>query len=254
MADTLAFHSVGSGLARVLLHGLAEDAGMLEAQAHAFADRGCRAVWYDRRGTGSTARGDWPNGDVVAQHADDAAAIVRSLGGTAQVWGFGTGGIVAMELARRHPSLRLDVIAWEPPAIGVLSGGAFMHQAFMAPSEDFLVAHPGDWAGAYLKLVETISGGAADLASTAVLSQLRNAEPAVRDDARIMTRHAFPPATLPADRVRVAVSRGVNDLHARIAAKLVDDHHVEAIVVESAENQEVYRHAPEVLAEMGWRS
>ena len=53
--------SSGGGRARpLLIHGGSEDAGMLAGQAEALAAAGYEVVTYDRRGTGSSGRDDWP--------------------------------------------------------------------------------------------------------------------------------------------------------------------------------------------------
>src|SRR4051812_6967727 len=121
MPSNLPYRTIGAGEPLLLVHGAAEDAAMLEPLANAFATSGRRVAWYDRRGTGGSPRDGWPTGGV-AQHADDAAAIIRSLGGAAQVIGFSSGGVVAMALAERYPDLDVDIIAWEPAAIATLKG------------------------------------------------------------------------------------------------------------------------------------
>jgi pimeloyl-ACP methyl ester carboxylesterase len=224
---------------------------MLEPQANAFADSGRRVAWYDRRGTGGAPRADWPCGGV-AQHADDAAAIVRALGGTAQVMGFSSGGVVAMALADRHPDLAVDIIAWEPAAIAALDGGLEIHDEIMKPIEAHLDEHPDDWTGAYALMLEIISGGHADLASAAVAAQLANAEAAVRDDARIITRHEFAAGSIPSARVRLARGGGVSDLHAGVIERLTAGHDLTTVVVDAALDHEVYLLDPEVLAAVDW--
>lgn len=251
MTDHPAFRTAGEGPPVLLVHGAAESADMLEPQARAFADRGRRVAWYDRRGTGSAVRDGWPDGGV-ARHADDAAAIVRELGGAVQVMGFSSGGVIAMELAARHPELSVDVIAWEPAAIAALEGGPAIHAEIMAPIEAYLAENPGDWTGAYAVTLEIISGGAADLTSAAVAAQMVNAEAAVRDDARIITRHEFPAGSLPGERVRLAYGGGVSGLHAGVVDRLVAAHGLSTVVVDAADDHEVYLLAPEVLADVDW--
>lgn len=249
--ETLPFRSVGEGDALLLIHGAAEDEGMLEPQALAFAEHGRRAVWYDRRGVGSTDRTGWPDGGVAA-HADDAAAIVRAIGGRAQVLGFSSGGVVAMELAARHLDLDIDVLAWEPAAVASLEDGLDLHAQILEPIEQHLENHPGDWSGAYAVMLEIISGGMADLDSAAAVAQMRNAESAVRDDARIITRHTWAPGSLSPSRVRLARGQGASDLHARVVDRLAAVHGLQTIVVEAALDHEVYLDTPEILATTNW--
>jgi len=251
MPDLLPYRTVGDGAPLLLVHGAAEDVGMLEPQANAFAAAGRRVAWYDRRGTGGSPRDGWPRGGV-AQHADDAAAIVRALGGTAQVMGFSSGGVVAMALANRHPDLDVDILAWEPAAIAALEGGLAMHDEIMKPIEAHLDEHPDDWTGAYAVMLDLISGGQADLASAAVAAQMVNAEAAVRDDARIITRHDFAAGSLPSGRVRLARGGAVSELHAGVIERLSAAHDLTTVIVDAALDHEVYLLDPEVLAAADW--
>lgn len=252
MDDDLPYRTIGDGPPLLLVHGAAEDADMLEPVATALAASGRRVAWYDRRGTGGAPRDGWPGGGV-AQHADDAAAIVRALGGTTQVMGFSSGGVVAMALAELHPDLDVDVIAWEPAAVAAVEGGLEIHRAIMKPIEAHLDEHPEDWTGAYAVMLEIISGGQADLASASVAAQMDNAEAAVRDDARIITRHEFPAGSLPPGRVRLARGGGVSDLHAGVIERLTAVHALTTVVVDAALDHEVYLTDPEVLATVDWR-
>ena len=252
MTSSLPFRVAGQGPALLLVHGAGEDAGMLDAQAEAFIAAGRRVAWYDRRGTGAAPRDGWPAGGV-AQHAADAAGIVRSLGGPVQVLGFSSGGVVALALAAEHPELDIDVIAWEPPVVTALEGGAELHAQMVAPLEAHLARRPGDWTGAFAVMLETISGGAADLASEAVARQMVNAEAAVRDDAVIITRYDFGPGSLAADRARLARCRKASDLHAAIVDRLAARHALPVIDVDSATDHEVYLYEPAVLAAVDWR-
>jgi pimeloyl-ACP methyl ester carboxylesterase len=248
-ATSLSFHTAGDGPPLLLLHGGAEDAGMLAPQAEAFARRGRRVVWYDRRGTGASTREGWPEGGVN-RHADDAAALLRDLDAApATVLGFSSGGVIALALAARHPAVVAEAIAWEPAAVGVLPGGAALHAQVMAPIEAHLAAHPDDWPGAYAVMLGVLSEGRADLDSPAVRAMAVNAEAALRDDARIITRHAFAAGELPADRVTVAVGSGTSPLHAAIAERLAAELGRPPLVVAAADDHEVYLSRPEVLAE-----
>jgi pimeloyl-ACP methyl ester carboxylesterase len=251
MATALTHRTVGDGPPLLLIHGAAEDADLLEPQARAFAAHGRRVIWYDRRGTGRTPRDGWPESGV-AGHADDAAEIITGLDGPVQVIGYSSGGVVALALAARHPELDLDVIAWEPAAVGCLPNGAALHAEIMAPIEAYLTDHPGDWAGAFRTMIMIISDGQADLDSAAVAAQLRNAEAAVRDDARMITPHAFSAGELPSDRVRLARGNAASDLHLAVLTALEQTHELDTVVIDTADDHEAYLWSPEVLAAADW--
>ncbi|MGN9913872.1 alpha/beta fold hydrolase [Phytohabitans sp. LJ34] len=247
---TLAFHTAGvdSGRPVLLIHGGAEDAGMLAPQAEAIAARGRRVIWYDRRGTGGSTRQDWP-GSGADQHADDAAELLTELAaGPATVLGFSSGGLVALALAARHPHLVGEAIAWEPPAVAVLPDGLATHAAIMAPVDAHLAAHPGDWTGAYLVMLAIISNGAADPDSPQVRRSIVNAEAIVRDDGPLITRRTFAVGELPAGKVTVAVGERADPMHLEIAKMLAEITGTPYVAVPGADDHEVYLNEPEVLA------
>lgn len=97
------YESCGGGPALLLINGLGSDHSEWLHQVPAFAAR-FRVVTFDNRGTG---RSDIPPGPyTTAQMADDAAALLRSLGiGKSHVLGVSFGGMIAQEAALRHPGL-----------------------------------------------------------------------------------------------------------------------------------------------------
>ena len=169
-----------------------------------------------------------------------------------RVIGFSSGGVVAIELAVAHSELDIDVVAWEPAALSALEGGLALHEQMLEPILGHIAAFPGDWPGAFAVQLQIVSDGRADLGSPEVAAQMVNAEAAVRDDAALITRHEFAAGSVPADRVRVARSKGASTLHAQITERMAVAHGLETIVVDATDDHEVYLSAPDVLAARGW--
>ena len=84
----------------ILIHGAEADRKSFTPLIPALA-RHFTCVTYDQRNTSDTTN---PSDTYSsADLADDAAALIGSLGLQAQVWGTSYGGIIAQELAIRHP-------------------------------------------------------------------------------------------------------------------------------------------------------
>jgi pimeloyl-ACP methyl ester carboxylesterase len=99
---TLFYEEHGSGEPILCIHGTGSSAALWSSAARELGRRG-RAIVYDRRGFGRSERPD-PFSTDVRQHADDAAALLDSLGAApAVVIGRSHGGEVAVDLALRYP-------------------------------------------------------------------------------------------------------------------------------------------------------
>jgi pimeloyl-ACP methyl ester carboxylesterase len=94
----------GSGPGVLFIGGLGDPAESWQAQVDGLADR-YTAIAFDNRGAGtSPLPADGPL--TTASMADDAADVLRGLGvERAHIAGFSGGGMVAQELALRHPEL-----------------------------------------------------------------------------------------------------------------------------------------------------
>jgi pimeloyl-ACP methyl ester carboxylesterase len=102
-----------------------------------------RMVRYRQRRRGADA--ERPEPVSFAQHAADAAALLRRLGiRRAHVAGHSTGGSIALELAADHPDLVQSLALLEPTLVNVPSAPAFF--AKVGPAQDAFAA--GDRAGA----------------------------------------------------------------------------------------------------------
>lgn len=249
MTNTLLHHVIrGDGPPIVLLHGAGEDTELLDPQAEALARHGFTAITCDRRGTGRSPRAGWPEGGMAAHVRDVVDLLTATTDRPARVIGFSSGGVVALALAAAHPQLIEEVIAWEPAALGVLPDADVLYGSLMAPVESYLAEHPDDWAGAYDVMLAAISGGRADLSDPTVAAMRKNAEPAIRDDARIITRHRFDAVELRDAPAVVAVGSGTSALHAQIADRLEVLTGHPPWGIPGADDHEIYLHQPDVLA------
>lgn len=177
---TLAVQVRGDGPMLLLIHGGGEDAGMMSAQAADLAAAGYRVVTYDRRGTGRSGRDNWP-GSGADQHADDAVVLLDTFGvDRATIVGVSSGGVIATNVAARHPDRVDHVLAWEPPATGVVPGGAAINAQIMAPVDEYLSAYPGDFVGAQAILLSVIVGFPVTVDDPAFEAARANAEPTSR--------------------------------------------------------------------------
>ncbi|WP_328459294.1 alpha/beta hydrolase [Actinoplanes sp. NBC_00393] len=117
---TLCYEEYGAGPPILGIHGTGSSARLWEGAVPELSARG-RLILYDRRGGGRSERGAGSGRTGVGQHADDAYALLRELDALPAVMvGRSYGGEVALELARRCPSVATALILLEP-AIPALS-------------------------------------------------------------------------------------------------------------------------------------
>ena len=97
----LVYQLRGSGPPLVMIHGAQGDQSMFNDLAPAFAAH-YRVLTFDQRGSGLSEK---PDTDYsIAMLADDTAALMEQLGcSPAAVVGVSMGGMIAQELALRHP-------------------------------------------------------------------------------------------------------------------------------------------------------
>ncbi len=110
----IAFERTGSGPPLVLVdgaghfRGLSSFSGLIELLGRDFT-----VVHYDRRGRGDS--GDTPP-YAVEREVEDLAALIEDVGGTACLYGFSSGGLVALQAAAR--GLPVPAMALLEPPIG----------------------------------------------------------------------------------------------------------------------------------------
>jgi len=103
----------GSGQPILCIHGTASSAMVWSGSFESLAQHG-RVIAHDRRGCTRSERPDPYDTTTVAEHTEDAAALLAALGvESAVVIGRSYGGGVALDLARRHPGLVRAVVSLE---------------------------------------------------------------------------------------------------------------------------------------------
>ncbi len=101
------------------IHGTPGSALFWVDAAEELAHHG-QCIIYERRGFGRSERPDPFDRSDLQDHVDDALGLLRALAATpAVVIGRSTGGLVALELARRHPEDVTALVLLEPALFSV---------------------------------------------------------------------------------------------------------------------------------------
>jgi pimeloyl-ACP methyl ester carboxylesterase len=210
----------GTGPAVLVIPGGAEDAEGWRPVAERLD--GHTVVTYDRRGTLRSGREDWP-GAGSAQHADDAAALLRALDlDDVTVLGGSSAGIIALRVGLRHPELVRRALVYEPGYFRVVPRGESVQGPANAAVRAHLAGHPEDWTGAYAAFGRTL------VAATGASSEppfapppgldwydrreVLNAEPLVRDDIPIVTTETVDEAALAEAELAIRFAYGTSSM------------------------------------------
>jgi pimeloyl-ACP methyl ester carboxylesterase len=127
---TLHYETQGTGPVLLCIPGGPTDGGMFVDLAGRLADR-WTVVTYDPRGHSRSPLDGEPQGIPVAVHADDAAALLRAVGGgPACVYGTSGGGTIGLELVARHPGLVHTLVTHEAPVMELLPDADRWRAAF----------------------------------------------------------------------------------------------------------------------------
>lgn len=125
---TIAFEQTGSGTPVILIGGAFNDRTTVAGLAGVLAAHHT-VTTYDRRGRGNSGTGtslgtdtgtglgaDTGVGFVVDREIDDLAALIKHVGGSAQVFGHSSGAVLALEAVMRGlPITKLAI--YEPPYV-----------------------------------------------------------------------------------------------------------------------------------------
>jgi pimeloyl-ACP methyl ester carboxylesterase len=127
----------GSGPVLLCITGGPTDAGIFTDLAGRLADR-YTVVTYDQRGHSRSPLEGESEDIPVSLHADDAAAILREVGGEpAYVYGNSGGGTIGLELVARHPDLVRTLVAHETFMMELLPDAAQWRSTFEDISETY---------------------------------------------------------------------------------------------------------------------
>lgn len=117
------YEESGSGPSMLFIHGMCGDASVWSDQVRRMG-QWFRCVSYDRRGHSRSPLGPVTQ-RTVELHADDAAALIRSLAlEPCLVVGSSGGARIALDVARRYPDLLAGVVLSEPPVLSLLPDGS----------------------------------------------------------------------------------------------------------------------------------
>ena len=128
----LAYETHGSGATILCIHGTGSSAVVWGSAIERLARAG-RVTAYDRRGCTRSDRPEPYERTSVAEHADDAAALLHQLDAEpAVVVGRSYGGEVAIDLALRHPGRVRALVLLEGAPLVLSPGGAAWEAALTA--------------------------------------------------------------------------------------------------------------------------
>jgi pimeloyl-ACP methyl ester carboxylesterase len=150
---TLHVERSGQGPAMLFVHGMCGDANVWADQAGRLCDR-FTCVRYDRRGYSRSNRGDAPLS--VSRHADDAAALIRTLDlAPCLLVGSSSGAVIALDTARRHGDLLRGVVLSEPPVFSLDPDAGQVFMGELVPRLEAAMATGGSSAAvdAFFSLV-----------------------------------------------------------------------------------------------------
>ncbi len=117
---SLYYEIQGSGPTLLIIPGGPQDAGVFTDVSRHLA-RHYTVVAYDPRGNSRSSFDGAPEDLQLDVQADDAAALIKELGGgEAYVFGTSGGGQIGLNLAARHPQRVRALVAHEPPSMMLL--------------------------------------------------------------------------------------------------------------------------------------
>jgi len=117
---TIAYDRLGEGPTLIVIGGALSYRSFSKMQeiAEEVAARGVTVVNYDRRGRGdSTEATPFAHETAVEREIEDIRALIEAEGGKASLWGWSSGGALALRAAAALPELVEKVSVYEVPFI-----------------------------------------------------------------------------------------------------------------------------------------
>jgi pimeloyl-ACP methyl ester carboxylesterase len=109
------YQEAGEGAPLLLIHGGAGNADVWSSIFESLA-RDHRVIAYDRRAHTRSKAAPPPPAQNYSTHGEDAAALLQALAAApATIVGWSGGGLTALHLASRHPTLVSCLVLEEPP-------------------------------------------------------------------------------------------------------------------------------------------
>jgi 3-oxoadipate enol-lactonase len=138
---TIYYERSGQGPAVLFVHGMCGDAEVWADQSGRLSDR-YSCVRYDRRGHTRSGRGRAMIS--AAQHADDAAALIQTLGlAPCLIVGSSAGAAIAAGVAVRHGHLLRGAVLSEPPLFSLAPDAGQALTDELTPGLDHAIAAGG---------------------------------------------------------------------------------------------------------------
>ena len=149
----LYYEEHGRGDPIVCIHGTSSSAMVWRSDAIGELAKLGRLIVYDRRGCTRSERPE-PYQTSVAQHAEDAAALIRSLDAApAVVIGRSYGGETAIELALRDPELVRALVLLEAASLSLDEEAQAWSDGLVQKVEDAAARDPASVAEVFLRVV-----------------------------------------------------------------------------------------------------
>ena len=199
----------GDGPPLLLIIGATGDAEWYAPVADLFADEHT-VVTYDRRGNSRSPAPDGWTTTSIDEQADDAAALLRTLGlAPAAAFGSSAGATILTNMILRHPDVLRSAIVHEPDFPNAISDPEDMEAKLTTVIQPAMAA--GGPRAALEAFIRHIAGDAVFEGADPIARErsLTNADLLFEVEMSNLLGYAPDPAALAASRVRVLAAAGI---------------------------------------------